>query len=90
MAQAARRVILTVERIVDGTAFAESPEAVAIPGFLVDAVVKAPNGAWPFSCTPHYDFDAGYLQSWVSAARDPEAARRFIAARILAPAVAVA
>src|SRR3954447_8142997 len=42
MVQAAKRVILTAERIVDGERFAESPETVAIPGFMVGAVVEAP------------------------------------------------
>ena len=69
MAQAARRVILTAERIVDGTSFAATPETVAIPSFLVDSVVEAPGGAWPFSCVPLYDFAADYLAAWVSAAR---------------------
>src|SRR5918995_315232 len=39
MAQAARRVVLTTERIIDGAAFAAAPESVAIPSFLVDTVV---------------------------------------------------
>ncbi len=90
MAQAARRVILTTERIVAGETFADVPETVAIPGFLVDAVVEAPGGAWPFSCTPLYDYDAEYLAAWVSVARDPEAADRFIADRILGQTAAVA
>jgi glutaconate CoA-transferase subunit A len=84
MAQAARRVILTAERIVAGAAFAAAPETVAIPGFLVDAVVEAPGGAWPFSCTPLYDYDAEYLAAWVAAARNPDTARRFIDDRVLA------
>jgi glutaconate CoA-transferase subunit A len=86
MAQAARQVILTAERIVDGESFAAAPEQVAIPAFLVDAVVEAPGGAWPFSCTPDYDYDAKYLAAWVGAARDVETARRFIAERVLVPA----
>ena len=90
MAQAARRVILTTERIVAGESFTDVPEIVAIPGFLVDAVVEIPYGAWPFSCTPLYEYDAEYLTSWVSAARDPDAARRFIAERILGQTAAVA
>jgi hypothetical protein len=49
-------------------------------------VVAAPNGAWPFSCTPHYGYDAAYLVAWLAAARDPDAAREFIADHILAPA----
>jgi glutaconate CoA-transferase subunit A len=90
MAQAARRVILTAERLVDGLAFAEVPETVAIPSFLVDAVVEAPGGAWPFSCTPGYGYDTEYLAAWVAAARDPESTPRFIADRILAPAAVLA
>jgi glutaconate CoA-transferase, subunit A len=89
MAQAARRVILTTERIVDGTTFEQTPESVAIPEFLVDAVVEAPGGAWPFSCTPLYEYDGEYLAEWVSVARDPEEARRFIAERIVGQAAAV-
>jgi glutaconate CoA-transferase subunit A len=85
MAQAARRVIITAEQIVDGSTFAEAPESVAIPSFLVDAVVAAPGGAWPFSCTPHYGYDAAYLADWVAAAREPDTARDFIASHILAP-----
>jgi glutaconate CoA-transferase subunit A len=85
MVQAARRVILTAERIVDGTAFADAPETVAISSFLVHAVVEAQGGAWPFSCTPDYEYDAEYLSTWVRAARDPDAAREFIVNRILTP-----
>ncbi len=90
MAQAARRVILTTERIVAGDTFEQTPEAVAIPGFLVDAVVEAPGGAWPFSCTPLYGYVAAFLAVWVGVARDPEAAHRFIAERIVDLSAAVA
>jgi glutaconate CoA-transferase subunit A len=82
MAQAARSVMLTTERIIDGATFEKHPETVAIPGFLVDAVVEAPGGAWPFSCTPNYAYDAEYLAAWTAVARDPMAARAFIAARL--------
>lgn len=83
MAQAARRVILTAERIVDGESFIATPETVAIPGFIVDAVVEAPRGAWPFSCTPEYSYDADYLERWVRVARDTEASRAFIAEHVM-------
>ena len=63
MAKAARRVIVTAERIVDGASFEDSPELVAIPGFLVDAVVEAPRGAWPCSCAGEYDYDAAISPS---------------------------
>jgi glutaconate CoA-transferase subunit A len=86
MAQAARRVVVTAERIVDGAAFEETPELVAIPGFLVDAVVAAPRGAWPCSCAGFYDYDADYLAEYVAAAKDEAALQRFVEERVLLPA----
>jgi glutaconate CoA-transferase subunit A len=84
MVQAARHVILTAERIVDGAAFEAEPEAVAIPSFMVDAVVEAPRGAWPCSCAGEYDYDAAYLTEYVAASRDAETLQRFVEERLLA------
>jgi len=84
MVQAARRVILTAERIVDGASFEASPESVAIAGFMVDAVVEAPGGAWPTSCAGLYDYDAAYLAEYVAASRDETSFRRFVEERVLA------
>ncbi|MFN8594083.1 MAG: CoA-transferase [Thermomicrobiales bacterium] len=83
MAQAARSVIVTTERIVDGETFVATPETVAIPGFLVNAVVPLPGGAWPCSCTLYYGYDDEFLAAWIDAARDADRARAFIATRIL-------
>ena len=88
MAQAARHVIITAERIVDGAAFEETPELVAIPGFLVHAVVDVPGGAWPCSCAGYYDYDADYLAAYVAASKDETEFKRFVEERILAPALA--
>lgn len=79
MAQAAKRVIVTAERIVDGSSFESIPEQVAIPAFLVDAVVEAPNGAWPTSCAGFYDYDAQYLAAYVEASRGEDTLRAFVA-----------
>jgi glutaconate CoA-transferase, subunit A len=85
MAQAARRVIVTAERIVDGASFEASPEIVAISGFLVDAVVEAPGGARPCSCAGFYDYDAAYLAEYVAAARDEQAFDRFVERHVVEP-----
>jgi glutaconate CoA-transferase subunit A len=82
MAQAATRVIITAERIVDGEGFETTPELVAIPGFLVDTVVEAPNGAWPTSCAGFYDYDASYLMVYLEAARDPDTLKRLLDERV--------
>jgi glutaconate CoA-transferase, subunit A len=55
---------------------------VAIPGFLVHAVVEAPQGAWPCSCAGEYDVDLAYLTDYVSACKDPDSLRAFVEDRI--------
>lgn len=90
MAKAAKRVILTAERIVDGAAFEETPELVAIAGFLVDAVVEAPNGAWPCGCAGEYEPDLAFLTDYVAASKRPEALDAFVAERILGARLAAA
>ena len=83
MARAARRVILTAERIVDRSVLAAEPERTTIPGFLVEAVVEAPHGAWPTSCAGLYEYDLPVLDALLAAAHDPAALRQFVDERIL-------
>jgi glutaconate CoA-transferase subunit A len=78
MAQAAERVIITAERIVDGSAFAADPSLAAISSLYVDAVVEAPRGAWPFGCAGDYEPDIAYLTAFVQAAKDRETLQAFI------------
>lgn len=55
--RAAKKVILTAENIVHGSAFTGSMKKADIPHFLVDAVVRVPRGAAPCSCPGLYDID---------------------------------
>jgi glutaconate CoA-transferase, subunit A len=84
MVTAARRVVLTAERIVDGAQFAAQPELTTIAGFLVDAVVHAPQGAWPCSCAGLYDYDTDYLAAYHAATRDDQAFQRFLDEHVFA------
>ncbi|KUG04323.1 3-oxoadipate coa-transferase subunit a [hydrocarbon metagenome] len=54
MARAAKKVILTAERIVGTYRMQEEPKLTAIPHFLVEAVVELPGGAKPGICYPEY------------------------------------
>lgn len=83
MAQAARRVIVTAERIVDGAGFEGAPELVSIAGFLVEAVVEAPGGAWPCGCAGEYGYDQAFLEAYVAASRDAAAFERFVARHVV-------
>jgi len=84
--KAARRVIATVEEIVDGERIRAEPDRVVLPSFAVDAVVHVPYGAHPTSCFPRYGYDADLHRAWAGAARDPETARAFLDRHVRAPA----
>jgi len=84
--KAARRVIVTVEEIVDGDRIRTQPDRVVLPSFAVDAVVHVPYGAHPTSCFPRYGYDAAFHREWTRAARDPDAAGAFIDRHVRRPA----
>src|SRR5437016_2199886 len=72
MARAARRVILTCERLISSEETARVPEHTTIPGLVVSHVVVAPRGAHPCSCGDFYEYDYDYLQRYIDACSSPE------------------
>jgi len=54
MARAAKKTIITTERIVGTYRMQEEPKLTAIPHFLVEAVVELRGGAKPGICYPEY------------------------------------
>lgn len=72
MAQAARRVILTCERLISKEETARVPELTKIAGIQVSNVVVVPQGAHPCSCGDLYSYDADYLARYIDACRTPE------------------
>lgn len=75
-AHASKRVVVTVERLVDCDEVTEA--GVVIPAFLVDAVVEAPHGAHPTSCYPRYAYDHAHLREWVAAARSDQGVAAYL------------
>lgn len=61
LARAARRVIVTVERIVDGDEVVATARDTVLYPFEIDAVVVAEHGATPTALPPFYGVDAGAL-----------------------------
>lgn len=57
MSRAAKRCILTAEKILPTEYFVAQPELTVIPELFVEAVVLARGGAWPTSMHPDYDLD---------------------------------
>ena len=57
LTRAAKRVLVTAEKLVTTDRLREQPELTLVPGFMVEAVAITPQGAWPGSMHPYYDID---------------------------------
>lgn len=57
MVRAAKKVIITTEKIVDSASFVASPKATLYPGEMVESVVHLPGGSLPGSCAGVYEIN---------------------------------
>jgi acyl CoA:acetate/3-ketoacid CoA transferase alpha subunit len=85
MPKAARKVIVTVEEIVESDVLRRNPDRTVLPGFVVDAVVEVPYGAHPTSLFPRYTYDTDLHLEWTKAARDDASAAEFLRRYVYAP-----
>ncbi len=69
-AYASRRVIVTVEEVVDREVVRADPNRTVIPAHAVDAVVECPGGAHPSYAQGHYDRDNLFYRDWTAISRD--------------------
>jgi len=65
MSRAARKVLITAERLVPDKDFRAQPELTLIPDFMVEAVAIVPNGAWPGSCWPYYEINYDVIEQYM-------------------------
>jgi len=63
--RAAKRLLLTAERIVSTDELRKQPELTLIPGFMVEAAAHVPRGAWPGSMSGYYDIDYGAVENYL-------------------------
>jgi glutaconate CoA-transferase subunit A len=78
LARAAKRVIITTERLVRNSIIRENPEATSIPFYLVDAVVQVPYGGYPGNMPYLYFSDEEHLALWLKVERDPQEFEKFL------------
>lgn len=81
LAEASRRVIVTVEQIVDKVSEKDATGAF-IPGIHVDAVVHARFGAHPGGCTGLYGADKAHMARYVAASQDDAAFAGYLQAHV--------
>jgi glutaconate CoA-transferase subunit A len=84
MARAARKVIVSAERIVSTDEISGQPWATMLPHFAVDAVVAAPYGSYPHECYGLYEADTGHFDGYAEAVRagGAQAARAYVAEHV--------
>jgi len=91
MAHAARRSLVTVERMVEGNMLEDERLAPGcIAGVYVEAVAVAERGAWPLGALDLYPGNFAHLVEYARMARTEEGFRAWLARHVLAPQIAAA
>ncbi|MDP6444873.1 MAG: CoA-transferase [Pirellulaceae bacterium] len=78
LARAAKRLIVSCERIVSNDEIRSDPTATVIPCYCVDAVCEVPFGSFPGNMPYEYYSDEQHLRQWLDVERDVDEHRRFL------------
>ena len=82
LSKAAKRLIITTERLISNDEIRRDPTSTSIPFYLVDAVCEVRYGAYPGTMPYEYFSDEEHLREWLNVQKDPEEFRRFLARNI--------
>ena len=78
IARAAKRLIITTERIISSDEIRKEPIKTAIPYYLVDAVCEVPYGSYPGNMAYEYFSDEEHIKEWMTVEKDPDAFKAFL------------
>jgi glutaconate CoA-transferase subunit A len=82
IALAARRVIVSVDRLVPNRVIRRAASRTKLPGYLVHGVVETPRGAHPTGSHALYDPDEARLREYLEASGDRSAFERYLDAYV--------
>ncbi len=82
LARAAKRLIITCERLVPGDDIRHDPSRTVIPFFCVDAVCEVPYGSYPGNMPGEYFSDEEHIRRWLAAEKDVDTFRDFLETHI--------
>jgi glutaconate CoA-transferase subunit A len=82
VAFAGRRVLVTVEEIVDDDVIRADPNRTIVPSQVVDAVAECPFGAYPASVQGYYERDDAFFREWSEMGRTEGAVGRWLDAYV--------
>ncbi|WP_374724443.1 CoA transferase subunit A [Calidifontibacillus erzurumensis] len=78
LAHAAKKVIVTAEKIVPEEEIQKRPDLTKIPFFVVDAVVEVPYGSHPNQVPYLYSFDEEHWMKWLKASASDEGVQQYL------------
>jgi glutaconate CoA-transferase subunit A len=78
LARAAKRLIITCERLIPNEEIRSDPTRTVIPYFCVDAVCEVPYGSYPGNMPYEYFSDEPHVRRWLEAERDLDRFRQFL------------
>ncbi len=78
LARAAKRLIITCERLIPSDDIRQDPSRTVIPFFCVDAVCEVPYGSYPGNMPYEYFSDEEHIRQWLIAEKDVEGFRDFL------------
>jgi glutaconate CoA-transferase subunit A len=78
LARAAKRLIITCERLVPHAEMRREPHRTLIPFLCVDAVCEVPFGSYPGNMPGEYFSDEDHLKLWLEVEKDPDAFAQFL------------
>jgi glutaconate CoA-transferase subunit A len=78
LARAAKKLIVTCERLIPNDEIRRDPTQTVIPFFCVDAVCEVPFGSYPGNMPYEYFSDEAHLRRWLEVEADPKAYQAFI------------
>ena len=70
LARAAKKLIITCERLIPTEEIRHDPSLTIIPFFCVDAVCEVPYGSYPGNMPYEYFSDEEHLRCWLEAERN--------------------
>jgi glutaconate CoA-transferase subunit A len=78
IARAAKRLIVTCERLVPNDEIRQDPSRTIIPFYCVDAVCEVPFGSYPGNMPYEYFSDEKHMREWLEAESDMDRFRAFL------------
>ncbi len=85
LARAAKKLIISCERLIDEEEIRRDPTLTRIPYYCVDAVCEVRYGSYPANMPYEYFSDEDHLRQWLTVEKDPAGYQQFLNEYLFSP-----